>query len=146
MPKCCDAPGCNRPRFSGPYCDYKAHQLLRTDSRFLRQEEAREAKKKEPKKAIRSQSKSQKERDQEYSSKVHQWKADHPVCQVEGCSNPTDDLHHKIGRGIHTNNEKFWMALCRFHHRMCKEFPLEAQRLGLIENRTINRKHEYEDI
>lgn len=141
--KICKAHGCLRPAFSHEYCDRRDHQLLRSDSSFIRAEERREAKKKEPKKVIPRQSAAQKQRDAEYSSKVHRLKEEHSICEVPDCGMPTDDLHHLIGRGIHTNNEAYFMYLCRYHHNLCKESPLEAERLGIILTRTISRKHEY---
>lgn len=143
MAKTCMAPGCKYPAFSHGYCKSYAHQSLRVDSAWLKSLAKKEEKKKEPKKAIPKESKAQRKRNQEYSAKVHRLKEENSICQVPDCGMPTDDLHHVIGKGIHTNNEEYFMYLCRYHHNLCKERPLEAEKLGLILTRTISRKYEH---
>ena len=142
MAKTCDAPGCNRPRFSVPYCNYRSHQLLRQDEKFLKQEAKREEKKNEPQKGIPKQSKTQKERDNKYNNRVKFWKLENPFCKV--CGMPTDDCHHQLTRGIHTNNEKYWIPLCRPCHSRIKIDDKWAKENELIITKTISRKHEYD--
>ena len=43
----------------------------------------------------------------------------HPDCEVEKCSNKSEEVHHKKGRGSKTNDTATWMAVCRrCHHRI----------------------------
>ena len=141
--KLCKSPGCARPAFSHEYCDRRGHQLLRSDSSFVRAEERREAKKKEPKKPVNKVSAKQKVRNDLYSSELPGWREENPRCCYPDCWKPTEHCHHVIGRGIHTNNKKYMLPMCSEHHDICKMNPKLAVELRLIETRTINRKHEY---
>lgn len=147
MAKICLCPGCNNPRFSGGYCRKLAHQKLRTDEKYLKQQAAIAKKKKEkPPKPIPKESPHQKKRNRQYSKDLPGWKEANPFCAFPGCKKPTDDCHHIIGRGIHTNNKSKMIPLCRPHHDLCKDQPKLAMDIGLIETRTISRKRKlYEE-
>jgi len=145
MAKTCDAEFCNIQRWSGGYC--QLHQWMRRDEKYLKSQ----AKKKEKQKEklltavpIRKVSKVQQKRDAEYSKNLPKWKEENPFCVFPDCNRPTDDCHHVIGRGIHTNNQNFMIPLCREHHDLCKDQPKLAEELKLIETRTISRKNLYD--
>ena len=143
MAKPCDYPGCNKPRFGGNYCSLRAHQLRRTDSQWLRRIAKEQENKKEPKKAIPKESKKQAARNRQYTKELPKWKEDNPICCFPDCGKQTNDCHHVIGKGIHTNNKNYMIPLCREHHDLCKMQSDLAFKLGLIETRTISRKNEY---
>jgi len=136
--KKCQFKGCIYDAFSHGYCKY--HQMHRKDSDWLRRIASDKEKGAVKKKAIPKASKNYAEQLKIYYDRLPSWKEENPVCFVEGCGLPTVDLHHMVGRGIHLNNEKYFMPLCDSHHRICKEDPLLAEKMGLILTKTIVRK------
>lgn len=112
---------------------------MRTDEKYKRQKRAKEGKPAITYKIRKVSPKYAKEL-AIYNARTPSWKLENPICMVAGCGLPTDDRHHAIGRGIHLNDERFHFPLCAEHHRICKEDPKEATRLGIIITRTIVRK------
>ncbi len=51
-------------------------------------------------------------------------------CQC-GCSREAVDVHHQKGRiGDLLCNVKFWLAVCREHHKEIEENPVWAKKMG----------------
>lgn len=143
--KICLCDGCTKVVWGGGYCEW--HQWMRKKKD---KPPAKVYARMKPKvvlkkvaKPINKVSKKQAERNRKYADRLPGWKGENPICIFPGCGKPTTDCHHIIGRGIHTNNEKFWLPLCRPHHDICKENPKLAKEMKLIETRTISRKHDY---
>ena len=126
--KICKAHGCLRPAFSHEYCDRRDHQLLRSDSSFIRAEERREAKKKEPKKAISKQAPKRKKEKSEYSVLRADFfeKPENKMCRVYPWLEATD-IHHMWG----TENWRlliveWWLPVSRAGHDYIHDNPEEA--------------------
>lgn len=59
------------------------------------------------------------------------------MCQFPGCYSSEVECHHSAGRqGDLLTDERFFVALCRKHHRFVEENPEEAKRLNLSTTRT----------
>ena len=46
---------------------------------------------------------------------------EHPMCEMPGCGYHADEIHHKMGRGIHIDNPEHFMAICRSCHRRVED-------------------------
>ena len=45
------------------------------------------------------------------------YRREHPICETEGCDEPSVDVHHIDGRGPRgDNSDANLMALCKRHH------------------------------
>jgi hypothetical protein len=52
---------------------------------------------------------------------------------VELCGNSNlVDLHHKMGRGKHINDDRYFMTVCRHHHQWIENYKRQARKLGYI--------------
>lgn len=136
----CECPGCKRPAFGGGYCDWPAHQNMRTDAGFLRRKAEREAK---PVKVyqIPKVSKKYAKELRIYAARTPSWKEENHWCAYPGCKRQVQDRHHVIGRGMHLNDESENKPLCDEHHALCKSQPKLAMELGLIKSRVLSRKY-----
>lgn len=95
---------------------------------------------KKPKGIPSSTKKRQKEERLYYKEKAI-YMALHPICEVEGCCEPSVDLHHKKGRlGKLIYAVKYFMAVCRKHHDMIGENPKWAYEMGYLISRLKNEK------
>lgn len=98
-----------------------------------REREAIKAGKKKKAKKIKQISDKQKKRLEEYEKARDEYMAAHEVCEVRGCYNLANDLHHKAGRvGSLLSDKKYFMAVCRGCHENIHEHPKEAEREGYI--------------
>ena len=60
----------------------------------------------------------------------------HPRCQVSGCKNVAEHIHHKAGRlGDLLLDTKYFMSVCPEHHRQIEENPERAKENGYSESR-----------
>lgn len=57
------------------------------------------------------------------------------LCDFEGCTKHSFDVHHKKGRGKNLNNVETWMAVCRDHHIEIENHPELAKEKGYSESR-----------
>lgn len=57
---------------------------------------------------------------------------EHPACEMPRCKKWAEDIHHKAGRGINTNNVEFFMAVCRTCHRKIHDQPVWAAEKGYL--------------
>lgn len=49
------------------------------------------------------------------------------------CMKPATEIHHMRGRaGAMLNNVKYWLPICREHHRYLHDHGREARELGLL--------------
>lgn len=78
-----------------------------------------------------------KELNHEYFKLVEQFKRDNPKCVVRlgGCTDTTDDPHHKRGRGAYLLDVSTWLPVCRNCHIWITDNSKEAMEKGLIESR-----------
>lgn len=72
-----------------------------------------------------------------YQRAAAKHKREHPVCQFTSaggtrCRKPTQETHHRRGRGKWLLIVKWFMSCCRYHHRWIHEHPKEAEALGYI--------------
>lgn len=88
-------------------------------------------------KAPRKVSEKRKELNHEYFKLVEQFKRDNPKCAVRlgGCTNATDDPHHKRGRGKYLLDVSTWLPVCRQCHIYIENHPEEAKERGWSESR-----------
>lgn len=62
-----------------------------------------------------------------YLKKKKEYLTAHIKCEVKGCNRVADDLHHKKSRiGKLLWNEKYFMAVCREHHRQITDDSIWA--------------------
>jgi len=116
MSKLCNADGCYNPRWGKGFCKY--HQHLRTDK-----------KQKTPNPIAKKRAEEYKI----YRPRRDKYMSEHPICEVKGCCNPSNDLHHKNGRtGVMLYNIKHFMAICRKDHTKIDEDPIWARENGYI--------------
>lgn len=115
MAKTCIKEGCNNPRFGKGYC--KNHQYLRTDLK----------EKKAPRKRIKPISESLSLKLKEYRIVRDIFMKDNPNCEC--CGMPSQDLHHKKGRGKNLSELKYFMSVCRKCHNYIHENPKRSREL-----------------
>lgn len=128
--KTCKHEGCTFPVFGKGYC--KSHQRCRPDYKppdF------------KPRAPIRKVSKKRARELRIYNKRTPSWKDENSKCCFPGCECEIVDRHHVIGQGIHMNDERYHIPLCRAHHDLCKSNPKLAMELNLIQTRTIVRKN-----
>lgn len=66
-----------------------------------------------------------------YLKKKKEYLTAHIRCEVKGCNYVSIDIHHKKGRvGKLLYDERFFMAVCRAHHRIIEDNPDEAKNNG----------------
>lgn len=112
----CTVEGCNYPRFAKGYC--KVHQSLRTD-------------KKKPKKTIKPISDKRIQEMNIYRKRRDRYMEKHEICEVKGCNNKSNDLHHKKSRlGSLLYDEKYFFACCRSCHQKIELNPVWAKENG----------------
>lgn len=122
MAKECIVEGCHYPIFGGKLC--KFHQWKRTDKKPT---------KNKPKKRISPISENRAKQLAIYRPKRDEYMKNHPVCEVDGCNNPSNDLHHKNKRnGNRVYDEKYFMAICRSHHTQIDEDTVWARENGYL--------------
>lgn len=97
----------------------KFHQYLRTD--------------KKPK-GLNKVSDKRLEENEEYKKVRAQYLAEHPTCEVHGCSNKASDIHHKmhIRAGSLLNDVTQFMATCRTCHQKIHNSPTWAVAEGYL--------------
>lgn len=121
MAKVCLEEGCSNPRWGKGYCKY--HQHRRTDKKTTSK----------PKKKIRHISKKREEEMKIYRPLRDKYMSEHQMCEVKGCSKPSNDLHHMNGRfGKRLYDTDYFMAVCRKHHNWIHEHPKESSCLGYL--------------
>ncbi len=56
------------------------------------------------------------------------------VCEwpLATCTSPAEDVHHMKRRGKLLNDKRFWLLVCRRHHRLIEDNKREARDWGLI--------------
>jgi hypothetical protein len=57
---------------------------------------------------------------------------EHPMCEVRMCRHHADEIHHKMGRGIHIDNPDYFMSICRQCHRRVEDNKTWAREKGYI--------------
>lgn len=66
-----------------------------------------------------------------YDKKKKEYLTEHIRCEVKGCNRVSEQLHHRKGRiGKLLYDERFFMAVCRAHHRIIEDNPDEAKNNG----------------
>lgn len=74
----------------------------------------------------------------EYRPKRDRFMEEHPVCMTPGCSKPSTELHHKIGReGKRLLMEEHWAALCSSCHRKYTDDSKTAIEIGVSKSRLV---------
>lgn len=73
---------------------------------------------------IQAQSKKRKSEDKVYLKKKKEYLTAHIRCEVKWCNRVSEDLHHVKGRtGKLLYDERYFLAVCREHHRKIEDFP-----------------------
>lgn len=68
----------------------------------------------------------------EYSITASEYLKEHPFCQVEGCSKPSEHCHHRAGRGANLLNKEYFLAVCAKDHRFIHDNPAWAKENGYL--------------
>jgi|31_taG_2_1085359.scaffolds.fasta_scaffold04746_5 hypothetical protein len=69
----------------------------------------------------------------EYAKAKKVWLKANPVCTVDNCGRPTQDVHHMRGRaGLLLLEERWWLPVCRAHHDWIHKYPEEARIMGWL--------------
>lgn len=78
----------------------------------------------------------------EYRKRRRRYLKEHPECECclgavsDGTRmkvNKSEDIHHTRGRwGKLLNMECYWLAVCRWHHRLIGEYPDLARDMGWL--------------
>lgn len=84
---------------------------------------------------IKKRSDKMRKEDAIYSHKKKEYMKNHPYCEVAGCGNKADDLHHRKGRGIHYTDERYFMAVCRSCHQKFDTHTKWAMENGYVLSR-----------
>lgn len=85
---------------------------------------------------IEKRSKKGKKDDQEYTKIKREFLIANPRCQVEKCNHVSEDVHHKRGRvGKLLTDVRYFLAVCRKHHKIIEDNPLWAKENGYSESR-----------
>ena len=113
MAKFCLEDGCNNPRFGKGFC--KWHQHRRTDLKTKQQ----------PQKRINPISDKLTYKLSAYRPLRDAYMKDNPDCEI--CGKPSNDLHHKAGRGKFLCDVTTFMAVCRKCHNFIHENPKKSR-------------------
>ena len=118
------------------YCGYECAQYD-ADEKAKEKERRAEIKAKKPKKKRKSIKPISDKREEElaiYRAVRDPYLTKNPVCEVEGCSNSTTNLHHKGGRvGARVYDESNVMACCSVcHPRRIHDNPKWARIKGYL--------------
>lgn len=77
-----------------------------------------------------------KEQLKKYRAEARKFITAHPRCQVKGCTQVSECVHHMAGRvGENLTNQKTWLAVCLSHHRQIEDNPDWAKQNGYSESR-----------
>lgn len=87
-------------------------------------------------KRIRGLSEKRQQQYKQWPAVRDRYLADHPFCEWPGCPKRAIDVHHTEGKeGERLLDPTKLKALCRRHHRWCKEKPELAEKNGMIKSR-----------
>lgn len=90
-----------------------------------------EVPKRKPKR-IRGVSRARSKRLKAYSKRAAEWK-NGKACCFPNCTKEAADVHHWRGRiGSLLTDERYWLPVCRTHHRWIGDNPNEARCMGLL--------------
>jgi hypothetical protein len=77
--------------------------------------------------------------EREYSKVRREFLNEFDGCQVSGCNNPSDQVHHKKGRiGALLTDVSEFLAVCASCHIEIENNPIWAKENGYSGNRTTN--------
>ena len=108
MAKTCKYKECDYPVFGKGYC--RNHQWKRDDVKKYKPISANKT-------PIRKVAKSRVIELTEYNVLRDDYMAEHDICEVKGCENPSNQLHHKKGRdGKLLIDTAYFMACCGVCH------------------------------
>lgn len=95
---------------------------------------------------IRPVSEKRRKQNAEYSRLRKLFLEDHPICQFQGCRQPSTECHHKRGReGRWLTDVTEFMAICRPHHDWIEVNREESFRLQYLKLRiTTNQLKNHE--
>jgi hypothetical protein len=68
----------------------------------------------------------------DYTKVRREYMEAHPICEVQGCTQPSTECHHKAGRGSKTADRRYFMATCNPHHRLIHRMPSWARENGYL--------------
>lgn len=81
--------------------------------------------------AIKREADAKKEMNNQYKKIAKKFITVHPKCQVQGCNQVSECVHHKRGRiGELLIDTRYFMAVCFDHHRQIEENPDWAKSNG----------------
>jgi len=127
--KICD--GCNTPQLI-----YKNKMIENVRHRLCKDCNFRKDLKLQPNKLqIKKKSEKQLLIDKVYKVKHKLFMIENPYCEakLKGCTGIATEVHHKKGRGIHTNDVSTWCSVCReCHHTIHHVSPELARELNLL--------------
>lgn len=84
-----------------------------------------------PASKLHKESGSRKELNKQYRKLAKLFITTHPRCQVKGCKNVSECVHHKAGRiGDLLLDRDYFLAVCMGHHRQIEENPQWAKENG----------------
>lgn len=73
----------------------------------------------------------------EYKVIRDEYMGDHPVCEVKGCMQPSEDNHHRAGKiGKLFTDKRYFLAVCRYCHGEIHNNPGKAYEDGYMILRT----------
>ena len=88
---------------------------------------------KQPMARVRAMSGRRKRELSRYAELRDEFLKKHPLCDREGCSKKSTEVHHTRGRfGVLLNHVEYWVALCPDCHRWVHNFPESAKAEGLF--------------
>lgn len=90
-------------------------------------------------KTIRRRSKKRAKQEREYAKLRKEYLDEHVICEVKGCLQISEEIHHKKGRiGELLTDVKYFLAVCNPHHRYIESHPVEAKEHGYSLSRLSN--------
>lgn len=87
-----------------------------------------------PRTRIKPVSDKQKVRNAEYSKLRRAFLEERKTCEVEGCKNPSTEVHHKSRRhGKFFLDTSSWLAACSHCHRRIEDNPAWSKAMGYLQ-------------
>lgn len=80
---------------------------------------------------IKKKSEKFNKKEEKYNHLKKDYLTNHPICEFPGCTSTLVEIHHKKGR-VGENMFKYFMSVCRLHHRYIHDNVKESFENGWL--------------